>query len=70
MRELLLAAAILIHVDPGLANPGAPCRTAVEAEDPKVVASFVSKYVYWNDVNVVPVVDVGEIVPIDLESLA
>jgi Protein of unknown function (DUF3303) len=42
----------------------------VEADDPKVVASFVSKYIYWNDVNVVPVVDVSEIVPINLESLA
>jgi len=42
----------------------------VEADDPKVVASFVSKYIYWNDVNVVPVVDIGDIVPINLESLA
>jgi hypothetical protein len=42
----------------------------VEADDPKVVASFVSKYIYWNDVEVIPVVDVEEIVPINLESLA
>lgn len=42
----------------------------VEADDPKVIASFVSKYIYWNDVNVVPVVDVEEIVAINLASLA
>lgn len=32
----------------------------VEAADPNVVYSFVSKFVYWNDVNVVPVVDVAD----------
>jgi hypothetical protein len=42
----------------------------VEADDPKVVASFVSKFIYWNDVDVVPVVDVAEIVSINLGSLA
>ena len=42
----------------------------VDADDPKVVASFVSKFVYWNDVDVAPVVDVAEIVPINAESLA
>jgi hypothetical protein len=42
----------------------------VEADDPKVIASFVSKYTYWNDAEVVPVVDVQEIVPINSESLA
>jgi hypothetical protein len=42
----------------------------VDAPDPKIVASFVSKYIYWNDVEVIPVVDVEEIVPINLESLA
>src|SRR5437660_50293 len=42
----------------------------VEADDPKVVSSFASKYIYWNDVNVVPVVDVEEIVPINADSLA
>ena len=36
----------------------------VEANDPKVIFTFVSKYNFWNDVNVVPVVDVGEAVPI------
>jgi hypothetical protein len=41
----------------------------VEADDPKVIASFVSKFVYWNDVDVVPVVDVAEIVPINQASL-
>jgi hypothetical protein len=42
----------------------------VQADDPKVVSSFVSKFVYWNDVNVVPVVDIGETVAINAESLA
>jgi hypothetical protein len=41
----------------------------VEA-DPKVIVSFVSKYNYWNDINVVPVIDVGEVVPISAASLA
>jgi len=42
----------------------------VEADDRKVVASFVSKYIYWNDVDVAPVVDVAEIVPINQASLS
>ena len=42
----------------------------VEAEDPKVVLSFVSKFTYWNDVQVVPVVDVAEVVTVGAESLA
>jgi hypothetical protein len=41
----------------------------VEA-DPKVIISFVSKFNYWNDINIVPVVDVGEVVPISAASLA
>jgi hypothetical protein len=42
----------------------------VEANDPKVVYSFVSKYNYWNDVDVVPVIDVGEAVTVAQSSLA
>ncbi len=42
----------------------------VEAADPKVILSFVSKYTFWNDVNVVPVVDVGEAVTVNTTSLA
>jgi Domain of unknown function (DUF3303)/Early transcription elongation factor of RNA pol II, NGN section len=42
----------------------------VEAADPAVVYSFVSKFFYWNDTNVVPVVDVEEVVRIGTESLA
>ena len=41
----------------------------VEANDPKVIVSFVSKFNFWNDVEVVPVVDVGEVVPIASASL-
>lgn len=32
----------------------------VEADDPNVVSLFVGKFVYWNDVEVVPVVDVTD----------
>jgi hypothetical protein len=42
----------------------------VEANDPKIVASFVSKFNYWNDVDVVPVLDIGEAVQIGQSSLA
>jgi hypothetical protein len=41
-----------------------------EANDPKVIVAFVSKYNFWNDINVVPVLDVGETVPIAAASLA
>jgi hypothetical protein len=40
-----------------------------EANDPKVITAFVSKYNYWNDINVIPVVDVSEAVPINASSL-
>jgi hypothetical protein len=40
-----------------------------EADDPKVITSFVSKYNYWNDIKVVPVLDVGEVVTISSASL-
>ena len=42
----------------------------VEANDPTVVSSFVSKYFYWNDINVVPVIDVADNVTIGTASLA
>ena len=42
----------------------------VEANDPKVVVSFVSKFNAWNDIKVVPVIDVGEVVPVSAASLA
>jgi hypothetical protein len=41
-----------------------------EADDPKVVTSFVSKFNYWNDIDVVPVIDVSEAVSIGHSSLA
>ena len=41
----------------------------VEAADPGVVYSFVSKYFFWNDIEVVPVVDVSEVVTIGTNSL-
>ncbi len=36
----------------------------LEAADPKIVLTFTSKFTFWNDVNVVPVVDVADAVPI------
>ncbi len=42
----------------------------VEAAEPGAVLSFVSKFYYWNDVEVVPVVDVAEAVTTGTESLA
>ena len=41
----------------------------VEANDPKVVYSFVSKFTFWNDIDVVPVIDIGEAVPITQSSV-
>jgi hypothetical protein len=40
------------------------------AAEPGVVLSFVSKFNYWNDVQVVPVADVTEAVTAATESLA
>jgi Domain of unknown function (DUF3303) len=41
----------------------------LETNDPKTVTTFASKYNYWNDVSIVPVVDIGETVPIVASSL-
>lgn len=49
-----------------LANGG---YVLIEAGDPKVVATFISKFNFWNDVKVVPVVDVGDSVSIAVSSL-
>jgi len=42
----------------------------VEANDPKVIVLFVSKYNFWNDTKVVPVMDVNEVVPLSAASIA
>ena len=42
----------------------------VEANDPKVIVSFVSKFNFWNDIKVVPVMDVNEVVPLSVASIA
>jgi len=42
----------------------------VEAAEPGIVQSFVSKFIYWNDVKVVPVIDIAETVGTAAESLA
>jgi Protein of unknown function (DUF3303) len=42
----------------------------VETGDPKVIVSFVSKYNFWNEVNVVPVIEVSDAVPVTAASLA
>jgi Domain of unknown function (DUF3303) len=59
---------LTIHAFLGnLANGG---YVLVEAAEPGLVQSFVSKFIYWNDVEVVPVVDVAEAVTTASESLA
>lgn len=40
-----------------------------ETNDPKAITTFASKYNYWNDVKVVPVIDIGESVSITSSSL-
>jgi len=42
----------------------------VEADDAKIIQSFVSKLTFWNDVTVVPVTDIGDSVAIAHASLA
>ena len=42
----------------------------LEAADPVVVDSFVSKFVYWNEIKVVPVIDIADGVAAGTESLA
>lgn len=49
-----------------LANGG---YVLIEAGDPKVVAALIAKFNFWNDVKVVPVVDVSELVSIAASSL-
>jgi len=41
----------------------------VEANDPKAVYSFVSKFNFWNDIDVVPVIDIGEAVTLTQSSV-
>jgi hypothetical protein len=50
-----------------LANGG---YVLVEADDPSIVSSFVSKFFYWNDIQVLPVVDVADNVATGTASLA
>jgi hypothetical protein len=42
----------------------------VETNDPKAITTFAAKYNFWNDVNITPVLDIGESVPINAGSLA
>ena len=42
----------------------------IETNDPKAITIFAAKYNYWNDVNITPVIDIGESVPIAASSLA
>jgi hypothetical protein len=42
----------------------------VEAADPKVVFSFVSKFVAWAESEIVPVIDVGDAVPLGSAATA
>lgn len=42
----------------------------VESSDPKVIVSFVSKYNFWNETKVVPVIEVIDAVPVTAASLS
>ena len=42
----------------------------VETNDPKAITTFAAKYNFWNDVNITPVLDIGESVLINASSLA
>ena len=42
----------------------------VEASDPEVVVSFTTKFGYWNDIDVVPVIDIGDLVAISAPNIA
>jgi hypothetical protein len=42
----------------------------VEAADPKVVAMFTHKFIAWNDIKVVPVIDVAESAEIAQQTIA
>jgi hypothetical protein len=59
---------LTIHAFVGNLNNGG--YVLVEAADPAVVGSFVSKFTAWNDVEVVPVMDIAEVVGCLTESLA
>ena len=41
----------------------------VESSDPKVIVSFASKYNFWNEVKVVPVIEISDAVPVTAASL-
>jgi Protein of unknown function (DUF3303) len=57
-----------VHAFVGNLNNGG--YVLVEAADPGVVSSFVSKFTAWNDVEVVPVIDIAEVVGHGAEALA
>jgi hypothetical protein len=42
----------------------------LEATDPVALDSFLSKFVYWNEIKVVPVIDIADGVATATESLA
>ena len=42
----------------------------VEANEPALVSSFVAKFLYWNDFDVIPVVEVANSVSVISEALA
>ena len=42
----------------------------VEAADPGIVLSFVAKFTAWNDVEVVPVIDIADVVGHSAQALA
>ena len=50
-----------LKIDAFLAKvEGSGGYVSLEANDAKVVQSFVAKFTFWNDVKVVPVVDIAD----------
>ena len=42
----------------------------VETDDPKLIVSFASKFSYWNDSEIIPVIDVAEATAVAAGSLS
>ena len=40
----------------------------VEADDPQIVSSLIAKFAYWNDMEAIPVIDIGEAVPLNADA--
>ncbi len=59
-----------LNIHAFLAKPNNGGYVLVEADDPKVVASFVGKFLFWNDAEVIPVIDINDAVSIAQAAIA